>query len=79
AGVYPGVSEPVPTASMMNWIVGRAALEDDVVADLLNILGPERVSLEQTHDMAKQIDLAALDDAPIPLHRVTEARRPRLP
>jgi hypothetical protein len=77
-GVYPGVSEPVLTAAMMNWIAARADLPDDVADDLLNILGPERVSLEQSHEMARQIDMAALTDAPIPLHRVTEARRAAL-
>jgi len=77
AGVYPGVAEPVPTIAMMNWIVGRADLPDAVVADLLNILGPERVSLERTHDMARQIDLEALDHPPAPLHAVTEAWRVR--
>jgi len=73
AGVYPGVDEPVPTVAMMNWILARADLDAEVVDVLLNILGPGRVSLEQVHDMAKQIDLAALADAPIPLHPATEA------
>jgi hypothetical protein len=74
-GVYPGVSEPVVTAAMMNWIAARADLAADVAEDLLNILGPERVNLERSHEMARQIDMAALADAPIPLHAVTEARR----
>jgi TRAP transporter TAXI family solute receptor len=73
AGAYPGVDEAVPAAAMMNWLVARADLDDDVVRSVLNILGPGRVSLEQVHDMAKQIDLARLVDAPIPLHAVTQA------
>ena len=73
AGIYPGIDEPVPTVAMMNWLVAKADLDDDVVGILMNILGPGRVSLEQVHDMAKQIDLATLVDAPIPLHRATEA------
>ncbi|MGD8319965.1 MAG: TAXI family TRAP transporter solute-binding subunit [Gemmatimonadota bacterium] len=73
AGSYPGVDEAVPTAAMMNWIVARSDLDDDVVKALLNILGPQRVTLEQVHEMAKQIDLASLADAPIPLHAVTKA------
>jgi len=73
AGVYPGVDEPVPTVAMMNWIVAKEGLDSDVVEMLLNILGPERASLEQVHDMAKQIDLATLREAPIPLHAATEA------
>jgi len=73
AGAYPGVEEAVPAVAMMNWIVSRADLDDDVARSVLNILGPGRVSLEQVHDMAKQIDLARLSDAPIPLHAVTQA------
>jgi hypothetical protein len=73
AGAYPGVVRPIPTVAMMNWIVARKQLDDDVVDVLLNILGAGRVSLEQVHDMAKQIDLARLADAPIPLHPETQA------
>jgi hypothetical protein len=75
-GVYPRMGEPVATAAMINWIVGRADLDSAVVADLLNILGPERVSLVQSHEMARQIDLATLGDAPIPLHATTAAWSP---
>lgn len=73
ADAYPGMSGSVPTAAMMNWIVATEDLEDEVVVALLNILGPDRVSLEQVHEMARQIDLARLSDAPIPLHPATEA------
>lgn len=73
AGAYPGVDEAVPAVAMMNWVAGKADLDDDVVSAVLNILGPGRVSLEQVHEMAKQIDLARLADAPIPLHAVTQA------
>jgi len=73
AGAYPGVDTAIPTVAMMNWIVARKQLDADVVDALLNILGPDRVSLEQVHDMAKQIDLARLADAPIPLHPATQA------
>lgn len=73
AGAYPGVSEDIASAAMMNWIVGDEGLDDGVVDILLNILGPGRVSLEQVHDMARQIDLATLVDAPIPLHLATQA------
>lgn len=68
AGAYPGVDEDIPTVAMMNWLVAKASLDDGVVENLLNILARDRVSLEQVHDMAKQIDLDRLDEAPIPLH-----------
>lgn len=73
AGAYPGMEGAVPAAAMMNWVAGTADLDSEVVTALMNILGPERVSLEQVHDMARQIDLARLADAPIPLHPATEA------
>jgi hypothetical protein len=68
AGAYPGVDAPIPTVAMMNWLVGREDLDPHVVETLLNILETERPSLEQVHEMAKQIDLGRLADAPIPLH-----------
>ena len=68
SGVYPGVSEPVPTVAMMNWLVARDDLPVEIGAALLNILGQERVNLERVHPMAGQIDLSALERAPAPLH-----------
>lgn len=73
SGVYPGVDTPVPTAAMMNWVVAREDLDPSLVADVVNILGGTGVSLEAAHEMAAQIDLSALSDAPIPLHPGTEA------
>lgn len=75
SGAYPGVNSAIPTAAMMNWLVADENLDSDIVASLLNILGPDRVSLEQVHDMARQIDLARLADAPIPLHAATISYR----
>lgn len=72
-GAYPGVTAPTPTMAVLNWIVGLESLDGDVVRVLLNILGDDRVSLEQVHDMARQIDLARLEDPPIPLHPATQA------
>lgn len=72
-GAYPGVDQDIPTAAMMNWVVARDDLDPEVARLLMNILGPDRVSLEQVHEMAKQIDLGTLADAPIPLHPATEA------
>jgi TRAP transporter TAXI family solute receptor len=66
--VYPGGADEIRTVAMMNWIVGREDLAGEVVENLLNILRDDRVSLEQVHEMASQIDLATLEDTPIPLH-----------
>ncbi len=72
AGTYPGLAEDLPTVSMMNWIVGLETLDPVVVRALLNVLGPGRVSLEQVHEMAAQIEIADLLTAPVPLHEETE-------
>lgn len=72
AGAYPGVDEAVPIPAVENWIVGMESLDDDVVTTLLNVFDTDRVSLEQVHEMAKQIDLGRLADPPIPLHPAAE-------
>jgi len=72
AGAYPGVDAPIPTAAMMNWVVARDDLDGHVATTLLDILGNDRASLEQVHEMVKQIDLSRLDDAPVPLHPAVE-------
>lgn len=71
-GIYAGMESDVATVAMMNWIVARVGLADDVVVRLLDILLNERTSLEQVHEMAAQIDIDALTEAPIPWHPATE-------
>jgi TRAP transporter TAXI family solute receptor len=75
AGAYPGVEEAVPTLSVLNWVVAMESLDGEVVRLLLNIMQDDRVSLEQVHDMARQIDLSRLASPPIPLHPAAEAWR----
>ena len=68
AGAYPGVREAIPTVAMMNWIVAREELDPAVVELLLDILRDEREALAQVHEMAGQIRVEDLAQAPIPLH-----------
>ncbi len=68
AGAYPGMDEPLATVAVMNWVVGMADLDDDVVHHLLDVLFEEREALIQVHPQAGQIDLEALATPPIPLH-----------
>jgi TRAP transporter TAXI family solute receptor len=68
AGAYPGVTQAIPIPAVENWIVAMESLEGDVVRTLLDVFENDRVSLEQVHDMARQIDLRRLADPPIPLH-----------
>ena len=63
---------PIPTVAMMNWVVARDDLDGQVAESLLDILDKDRASLERVHEMAKQIDLSRLADAPIPLHPAAE-------
>ena len=72
AGAYPGVDTEIGTVAMMNWVVGAESLDAGVVTALLNILATDRVSLEQVHEMAAQIDPARLAESPIPLHSAAE-------
>jgi len=72
AGVYPGATLPVPTVSMMNWVVGLDSLDGDVVRLLLDVLVDGRAPLSQVHGMAERIEMERLDDSPIPLHPATE-------
>lgn len=73
AGAYPGVERAIPTVSLMNWIVAREDLDADVVRSVLSVLTDGREELVRVHDMARQIDLSALDSPPIPLHPATES------
>jgi TRAP transporter TAXI family solute receptor len=77
SGVYRGIDAPVRTVGMMNWIIAREDLPDPVPGTVLNILAGEGVSLEQVHEMARQIDMNALDRAPAPLHPASVAWRSR--
>lgn len=72
AGAYPGVEEVVKTLAVLNWVVAMESLDGEVVTTLLNIMQDDRVSLEQVHDMAKQIDLGRLSSPPVPLHPAAE-------
>ena len=72
AGIYPGVTEPLATAVVLNWIVAPERLPEEVALNVLSILTDGREDLERVHDMALQINLDYLLDAPIPLHRGTQ-------
>ena len=73
AEAYPGVVEEIPTVAMMNWVVARDDLEGSVVRLLLDILRDQRQVLAQVHEMAGQIRVEDLAEAPIPLHPEAQA------
>ncbi len=65
---YPALDADVPTLSVLNWIVARHDLEDDVVETLLNVLANDRDTLRAAVHLAGTINLANLHAAPVPLH-----------
>ena len=67
-GIYPGVDEPISTAIVLNWIVASEALPNDIVINVLNLIDNDRQALENVSIMAREIDLAFLENAPIPVH-----------
>lgn len=73
AGSYPGVDVDIPTAAIFNWIIAMESLDPAVVDVLLQVVVDGRERLERVHDMARQMDMSLLDDAPIPLHATTSA------
>jgi len=75
AGAYPGVEEEITTAAVFNWIIAMDTLDPAVVEVLLKVVVDGRERLERVHDMARQMDMTLLGDAPIPLHSTTEAWR----
>ncbi len=72
AGTYPGTDAAVPTAAILNWVIGMADVPEDVVGNVVHLLADQRANLAQVHDMVNQIDMASLLDAPIRLHAVTQ-------
>jgi TRAP transporter TAXI family solute receptor len=75
SGAYPGVEADISTVAMMNWIVARRDLDGEVVRRVLDLFRNRGEALRQVHEMAGQVDLDALDEAPIPLHPAVTAWR----
>lgn len=71
AGAYAGLDSDLPTVSVMNWMVGLEGLDGGPVTSLLDLLRDDREALVRVNQIARQIDLLALTDAPIPLHPAT--------
>lgn len=71
-GAYPGMEADVVTAGIPAWIVGMSDLPDDVAAHVVRLLAEDRASaLDQVHEMASQIRMEFLREAPVELHPKT--------
>lgn len=75
ANAYPGVTTDLTTAAVRNWIFATADLAPEIVIALLDSLSDGREQLEQVNQIASQIDLGALDRAPLELHPAAVAWR----
>lgn len=72
-GVYAGVDEDVPTASVRAILVARAELEDDIVYNILKAAFDNLDTIHGVHSAAREITLeGATDGIPIPLHAGAE-------
>jgi TRAP transporter 4TM/12TM fusion protein/TRAP transporter TAXI family solute receptor len=73
ADAYPGQDHEIQTIAVMNWLVADSTLNGDVVREVLDVLDQDRSALRQVAEIAGQIRLDALADAPIPLHPAARA------
>jgi TRAP transporter TAXI family solute receptor len=67
-GIYAEHEDDVPTVAAMNWMVALDELDDGPVTALLDALRDQREALVRVNEIARQIDLGALADPPVPLH-----------
>ncbi|NKB87232.1 MAG: TAXI family TRAP transporter solute-binding subunit [Acidobacteria bacterium] len=68
AGAYPGMESALETAAVLNWVFARTDTPDTIVVAVLEALRDRRDELARVNDVARQIDLGALENSPLPLH-----------
>jgi uncharacterized protein len=69
ANTYTGQTEAVPTAAVINYLVTRADLKDDLVYQLTKAVFESLPELQAAHSAAKDIRLEdALQGMPVPVH-----------
>jgi TRAP transporter TAXI family solute receptor len=69
ANTYTGQPEAVPTAAIVNYLVTRADLKDDLVYQMTKAVYDNLPELAAAHSAAKEIKLdQALAGMPVPLH-----------
>ncbi|MEE7463618.1 C4-dicarboxylate ABC transporter [Methylobacterium fujisawaense] len=69
ANTYEGQAEPVETAAVVNYLVTRADLSDDLVYRMTKAMFESLPELQAAHSAAKAIDVhKAAEGMPVPLH-----------
>ncbi len=71
SGIYSGTDGAIPTASVTNWLFADQSLADEIVVAVLDALRDRTEELATVNGVTRQIDLAALTRAPMPLHPAT--------
>src|SRR4051812_38923298 len=69
ANTYTGQTEPVPTAAVLNYLVTRSDLTDDLVYQITKAIFETLPELQAAHSAAKEIRPEhALEGMPVPVH-----------
>lgn len=69
ANTYEGQTEPVETAAVVNYLVTRSDLSDDLVYRMTKAMYESLPELQAAHSAAKAIDVQkAAEGMPVPLH-----------
>jgi TRAP transporter TAXI family solute receptor len=69
ANTYDGQTAPVPTAAVVNYLVTRAGVSDDMVYKMTKAIYESLPELSAAHAAAKEIKLEnALSGMPVPMH-----------
>lgn len=69
ANTYEGQAEPVETAAVVNYLVTRSDLSDDLVYRMTKAMYESLPELQAAHSAAKAIDVQkAAEGMPVPLH-----------
>ena len=69
ANTYEGQTEPVETAAVVNYLVTRSDLSDDLVYRMTKAMYESLPELQAAHSAAKAIDIhKAAEGMPVPLH-----------
>jgi len=71
-GAYPGLTAPVSTSSVLNWVVGREDLPDAIVVAFLDALYSGGPQLQRAIGIGASINLSNLYAAPIPRHSAAD-------
>ncbi len=69
SGAYPGIPRPVPVVAAANVLVADAALNDDLVYDIVRAIFDFGAELRAVHPAARELSLAtAVAPVPAPFH-----------